>query len=140
MLLGGPEPGAWGLGPENPPPSMCHRVQQHVDGDTVTVHRELPEVFRILALALPRVADVGVVGHEDHGTAPRIRDGASVHGVAVSAALRSAAGEEGTDTGNLRHALLQIEHHVEDRVVEWDVHERILVCREHYSNLAFPYV
>ena len=60
-----------------------------------------------------------------------------MHLGAVGAALRGAAGEEGTDAGNLRHAL-EVEHGVVDRVVGRHVHNRIVGFGKDFADLVLP--
>src|SRR3954471_15813773 len=82
--------------------SMCHPVEHDVDADGVAVRRELVEVFLALAFALPRIGDIGVVGHHHHQPALVVGDAAEVHVRAVLAALRRAAGlHPETDVGDL---------------------------------------
>src|SRR3954470_22698773 len=76
------------------PISMGHRINHDVDAERVAVRREAIEVFLALALALPRVRDVGIVRHDDQQPAAGVLDAAEVHVRAVVhvAALRDAAG------------------------------------------------
>ena len=58
-------------------------VQDHVDAERVPVGRKLPEEAGVFPFALPRVGDVGVVGHHDHDPAARIANHPEVRLVAV---------------------------------------------------------
>src|SRR5262245_3672066 len=55
-----------GCGDAFTPALVRHRVKQDVDAHGIPGGRELIETPRILALALPCVSHVGVVGHHDH--------------------------------------------------------------------------
>jgi hypothetical protein len=70
---------------------VTHRVQQHVDAERIAVRRELLEVSRVLTLALPRVLDVGVVGHQDHDSTVVIGNRTHVRYRAVGSLLRRAS-------------------------------------------------
>ena len=64
-----------------------HRVEEHVDRDAVPVDGELVEVLRVFSFALPRIAHVGVVRHEDHHASMAIGNRARVDLGAVRATL-----------------------------------------------------
>src|SRR5499427_2912660 len=120
--------------------SMCHPVDHDVDADGVAVRRELVEVFLALAFALPRVRDVGVVGHHHHQPPFLVGDAAEVHVRAVRSPLRRAAGlDPETDVRDLLHFLDVVED-VHHRVVRGDVQDRILVRRQHPADLVLPLV
>src|SRR5687768_6609268 len=54
-------------------PSQCplvsHRIENRVDADRVSSRRELIEVARVLAFALPGIGDVGIVRHQHQDVA-----------------------------------------------------------------------
>src|SRR6185503_4538777 len=115
---------------------MRDRVQEYIDSYRIPIRRELIEELRILPLALPRILDVRVVGHQHHDPAAPIGDAAEVDGLAVVAALRGAAAAAPpvADVRNLRN-LLQLEHRSIDRMTGLDVEDRILERRQYPSDL-----
>src|SRR4029434_3346720 len=75
---------------------------------------------------------------EDHYSPLGIRIRARMHFGAVRAALRCAStGDPGSNTRNLWHAR-QVEHRVVERVVLWQIDDRVIRRREHFSNLGLP--
>ena len=66
---------------------MRHGVQQHIDPDRVAFHRKLVEELRIVAFALVRIAEIGVVGRQDDDAAAVIDKGVGVRRAAVFALL-----------------------------------------------------
>src|SRR5947209_146236 len=77
------------------PPLERQGVQQDVDTDRISRGGELIEVRAILAFALERVPEVGVVRHENQHVAFAIGDRARMDHCAVGATLgRAAAGAE----------------------------------------------
>src|SRR5687767_1437271 len=72
--------------------AVAHGVQQHVDAERVAVDREGVEVARVIRFALPRVADVGVVGCQQDDAAAAIERGAGVRLDAVGEPLGCPAG------------------------------------------------
>src|SRR5688572_23553660 len=97
--------------------SVRERIEDDVYADGVALRRELQEKPVVLTFPLPRVTDIGVVGHENHDAAFVVRDRAEVGVGAVRPALpRFAAGPPpGVDVRALRE-LGQREHRVTDRV------------------------
>src|SRR5262245_35910489 len=106
------------------PWSVGQRVQNYVDADRVAVRREVIEVVAVLAFALERVAEVGVVRDEDDHVPLLVEDGARVRRRAERAALRGAAAEPEADRGDLREVFDVVER-VKERVVERQVDDRI---------------
>src|SRR6058998_3053050 len=95
--------------------SVGEGVQHRIDPERVAVRSEVDEVRRVVALALPRVAEVGVVRHEDDQTSLLVRDAARVRDGAVGAALGGATRtEEEVDRRNLRD-LLHLELRMKER-------------------------
>src|SRR5438309_9623269 len=73
---------------------MSQRVQHRIDAERVAVGPEIQEVRRIVALAFPRIAEVGVVRHQHYEAPLLVRDGARVRHRAVGAAFGRAARPE----------------------------------------------
>src|SRR6476659_3326951 len=71
--------------------SVRQRVEEDVDTDGVAGGGELVEVPVIVAFTFERIAEIGVVRHEDEHVSLLIADGARVRHGAVGAALRRAA-------------------------------------------------
>src|SRR5262245_1792759 len=110
--------GTWDLGFGIWDLLMRQRVQHGIDAERVAIRTEIHEVRRIVALALPRIAEIRVVRHQDNQPALLVNDGARMRGCTVGAALRgSPRAEEEIDRGNLRD-LLDLELRVEQRMVE----------------------
>src|SRR5688572_14660944 len=85
--------------------SVRQRVEQDVDAERVAWDTELIEEPRVVALALPRVADIRVVRHQHHHASGLVGDDARVRRRAVRALLRrvAARSHEVADIRNLRH-------------------------------------
>src|SRR5262245_43800930 len=116
---------------------MRHRVDERVDAEGVAGDGELHEIARVVALPFERVAEVGVVGAEDHDALAGVDDRASVRYLAVEALRGRSAGSPRTDRGDLRE-LLDGENGVEQEVRDRQVHERVRPGRQHFSELIFP--
>src|SRR5262245_35119450 len=95
---------------------MSHRVGHDVDAHGIRLLlRERAEVFLALALALPAVAEVGVVADDDHHPLLVVEDPLVMHGLAARAViLPGLAGVlPGVDAGDLR-LLLELVDAAED--------------------------
>src|SRR6266850_8469704 len=126
--------GIWDLGFS----LMRQRVEHGVDAKRVAVGTEVHEVRRIVALALPRVAEVGVVRHQDDDAALAVGDRARVrHGAVRTAFRRAARSEEEVNRGNLSD-FLHLELRVEDRMFGRQIEYRELGCGKRLSQLAYP--
>src|SRR5262245_50509542 len=68
--------------------SVRQRIQQRIDAERIPRSREVFEVLAAVALALERVAEVGVVRHHDEDVTEVVRDRAHVRLRAAAAALR----------------------------------------------------
>src|SRR5262245_55921917 len=77
---------AWNLGFGIWDLLMRQRVQHGIDAERVPIWTEIHEVRRIVALALPRIAEIRVVRHQDDHPAFLVDDGACVRSSAVGAA------------------------------------------------------
>src|SRR5829696_3721332 len=71
--------------------SMRDGVEQHVDANGIGIRRELIEILRVLALALPAVRNVRVVNHHDQQATSRVRNGSGIHRIADPAIAGPAA-------------------------------------------------
>ncbi len=106
---------------------MRHRVEHHVDAERVAVGRELQEELVVLAFALPRVADVGVVRHRHHDAAVAIGDGAEIGMWTVASPLaRIAAGSAPREDAGYLLDLDDVEQCVSDRIARCHVDDREL--------------
>src|SRR2546425_9577696 len=85
--------------------SMREGVEEGVDSERVAFRPERHEVARVVALALPRVADVGVVRDQDNDAALLIRNRAEVRDRAVGSLFGCSAARPHveTDVRDLRH-------------------------------------
>src|SRR6267143_5684910 len=119
--------------------SVRQRVEEDVDTDGVPGARELIEVPVVVAFAFERIAEVGVVRHEDEHVSLLIADGAGVRHGAVGAALRRAAAgaQPEVDRRDLRQ-LPNVVKDVKDRMIRRHVGERELTGRQRLPDLVFP--
>src|SRR5262245_1464655 len=128
----------WGLGFGIWDLLMSQRVQDGIDAERVAIRTEIYEVRRIVALALPRIAEIRVVGHQDDQPALLVDDPARVRGRTIGAALRgSPRAEKEIDRGNLRD-LLDLELCVEQRMVERQIEDRKFGRWQCLAQLAYP--
>src|SRR4030095_15157291 len=117
---------------------MSQGVQHGIDAERVPIRTEIDEVGRVVALALPRIAVVRVVRHQDDHAALLIDDAARVGSRAVGAAFRRPPGaEEEIDRRNLRD-FLYLELRVEQRMVEGQIENGKFGCRQCLPQLAHP--
>src|SRR6187200_355612 len=71
---------------------MSQSVEDSIDAKRVAIGAEVHEVRRIVAFALPRIAIVRVMRHQDDHPSLLVGDAAGMRGRAVGAALRRAPG------------------------------------------------
>src|SRR5262245_55919358 len=117
---------------------MRQRVQHGIDAERVPIWTEIHEVRRIVALALPRIAEIRVVRHQDDHAALLVDDAARVGRRAVGAAFRRAPGaEKEIDRRNLRD-FLDLELCVEHRMVERQIEDRKFGRWQCLPQLAHP--
>src|SRR5439155_9794890 len=119
--------------------SVRQRVEEDIDTDGVSGGGELIEVSVVVAFAFERIAEVGVVRHEDEHVSLRIADGARVRYGAVGAALRRAAAgaQPEVDRRDLRQ-LPDIVEDMKDGMIRRHVEEREFPGWQRLPDLVFP--
>src|SRR6267143_4912612 len=119
--------------------SVRQRVEEDIDTDGVPGGGELIEVSVVVALAFERIAEVGVVRHEDEHVSLLIADGARVRHGAVGAALRRAAAgaQPEVDRRDLRQ-LPNVVEDMKDRMIRRHVEKWEFPGWQRFPDLIFP--
>src|SRR6266545_7273833 len=119
--------------------SMGEGVKEGVDPERISLRPERHEIARVVAFALPRIADIRVVRDQDDDAAAAIGNRADMRLGAVGALLRrpAARAHVEADVRNLRD-VAHFELCAENRMLWWDVEDRILVGRKGVSDLTHP--
>src|SRR5436309_2061924 len=131
--------GLWALAPHSR--SVGERVQNDIHPNRISVGGETLEVLSVLALALPRIGDVGVVRHHYHQPAAFVGDAAKigVRTVVHPRTLRDTAAVAIPEL-NRRHLWnrLYIVEGVHDLMCGRDVEDWVFARRQHTTNLVHP--
>src|SRR3954471_969795 len=108
---------------------MAQRVQNDVDAERIAVGSEFEKVPRIFSFTLPRVINIGIVGHEYHQPATLIADAAAMGVDAVRPVLRcAAAGAPHPDRGNLWNTFNWVLR-VKERMIRREIEDRVFLRR-----------
>src|SRR5262245_51174807 len=119
--------------------SVGHRVEDDVDAEGIARTGELVEILSAVAFALEGVPEVGVVRH-DHQKMPRaVHDASDVRLGAERPTLGGSATRAvpESDRRDLNFGLNVVQR-VKDRMLEWQIEQRVFARGERLSQLVRP--